>query len=426
MPAVDAVLIGAGNRGRFTYGAYARAHPENLRIVALAEPQPARRRVMAQEHGLSRDALFEDWRDLLALPARAPAVIVATADTLHVEPAIAALERGYHVLLEKPIAPTPADCIRVVKAAEQSRGILQISHVLRYTHFYTRVREILESGRLGRLICLDLKEHVAHWHMTHSFVRGKFRNSRVAAPFLLAKCCHDLDLLSWFIGRRAERVSSFGTLGHYRPECAPSDAPQRCTDGCPHQSACPHDAVRFYADPEDAVAKLWPWSDLSPDPSRAARRRALEVGPYGRCVYYCDNDVADHQLVAIEFEGGVTASFGVHGHATHERRTIRVTGSEGELRGVFQDGVIEVTRHGSLEIDRQQVEGSAIGHYGGDEGLLDHFTEVVASGGHGEGRTTGQISLESHLLGFAAEQARLEACVVEMTSFRDLAARPEG
>ncbi len=332
MPAVDAVLIGAGNRGRFTYGAYARAHPENLRIVALAEPQPARRTVMAQEHGLSRD--------LLALPTRAPAVIAATADTLHVEPAIAALERGYHVL--------------------------------RYTPFYTRVREILESGRLGRLICLDLKEHVAHWHMTHSFVRGKFRNSRVAAPFLLAKCCHDLDLLSWFIGRRAERVSSFGTLGHYRPECAPSDAPERCTDGCPHQSACPHDAVRFYAGPEDAVAKLWPWSDLSPDPSRGARRRALEVGPYGRRVYHCDNDVADHQLVAIEFEG------------------------------------------------------SAMGHYGGDDGLLDHFTEVVASGGHGEGRTTGQISLESHLLGFAAEQARLEACVVEMTSFRDLAARPEG
>ena len=143
-------------------------------------------------------------------------------------------------------------------------------------------------------------------------------------------------------------------------------------------------------------------------------------------MYHCDNDVVDRQLVAIEFEGGVTASFGVHGHATHERRTIRVTGSEGELRGVFQDGVIEVTRHGFLEIDRQQVEGSAMGHYGGDDGLLDHFTEVVASGTPGEGRTTGQISLESHLLGFAAEQARRDGCVVEMASFRDLAARPEG
>ncbi|MEE8580476.1 MAG: Gfo/Idh/MocA family oxidoreductase, partial [Myxococcota bacterium] len=148
MSPLDVVLIGAGNRGRFTYGAYARERPERLRVVALAEPEPQRRAAMAEEHSLGGEALFEDWRELLARPARAPAAIVATSDMLHVEPAIAALERGYHVLLEKPIAPTPGECVRVVKAAERCGRTLQISHVLRYTPFYTRVHQIIESGRL--------------------------------------------------------------------------------------------------------------------------------------------------------------------------------------------------------------------------------------------------------------------------------------
>jgi predicted dehydrogenase len=418
MAAVEAILIGAGNRGRFTYGGYARAHPDRLRIAAVAEPEPGRRAAFAREHALAEGAVFDDWRELLAVPRRAEAAIVATGDSLHVEPALAALAAGYHVLLEKPIATAPEECVRVVEAAEQAGRLLQISHVLRYTGFYGRVQEILASGQLGRLVTVDMKEHVAFWHMAHSYVRGKFRNRKIAAPLLLAKCCHDLDLLAWFADEPARRVSSFGSLTHYRAEEAPAGAPERCSEGCPVQAACPHDALRFYAGPDPAVARIWPWTDVSPDPSREARLRALETGPYGRCVYRCDNDVNDHQVVNVEFESGLTATFTVHGHASEEKRTIRVSGSAGELRGVFQDGVIELSRHGALGVERIETSGSPFDHYGGDPGLLDHFTEILARKATDESRTSGRVSLESHLLGFAAERARERGAVVDMSDFR--------
>lgn len=418
MAAVEAVLIGGGNRGRFTYGAWARRHPDRLRIVALAEPVADRREAVAAELGLAGDRVAADWREVLERPRLAEVAIVATGDTLHVAPALAAVARGYHLLLEKPIAPEPADCVRVVEAAERAGRVVQIGHVLRYTRFYGRVQEIVASGRLGEIVAVDMKEHVAHWHLTHSYVRGKFRNRKLAAPIVLAKTCHDLDLLSWIVGRPARRVASFGSLGHFRADSAPEGAPQRCTDGCPVQAGCLHDAVRFYCGPDERVARHWPWTDLGLDPSREARRRALETGPYGVCVYRCDNDVPDHQVLALEFAGGATATFTLQGLATHERRTIRVSGTKGELRGLFQDGLIEVTQHGSLEAEKIRIETSTDGHSGGDHGLLAHFTDVIRSGALHDVRASGRVSLESHLLGFAAEESRLGGGVVDMDDYR--------
>jgi predicted dehydrogenase len=313
--------------------------------------------------------------------------------------------------------------VRVVEAAEAARRMLQIGHVLRYTPFYRRVHEIIESGVLGELVSLDLREHVAYWHMTHSFVRGKFRNRELAAPIILAKSCHDLDLMVWFAGRPAARVSSLGSLGHFRSAAAPEGAPAHCTDGCPVQKDCPHDAERFYLGPDDQVARIWPWSDVSLDSRREARRQALESGSYGRCVFRCDNDVADHQVVAVEFEGGATGSLTVQGLGSEEERTIRLSGTRGELTGVLQSGVIEVSRHGVLGKQRHELGGSVLGHYGGDGGLLDHFSRVMQRRAAGEIQASGRVSLESHLIGFAAEQARLSGSVIEMAEFRKEARR---
>ena len=227
----------------------------------------------------------------------------------------------------------------------------------------------------------------------------------------------------WFAGRPAIRVSSFGSVAHFRAAAAPEGAPERCTDGCPARQDCPHDAERFYLGPDDEVARIWPWSDVSLDPTREARRRALETGRYGRCVYRCDNDVADHQVVAVEFEGGATASLTMQGLGSEEERTIRISGTRGELSGVLQSGVIEVSRHGVLGNERHEMGGSALGHFGGDGGLLDHFTEVLERAGGGEVRASGRVSLESHLMGFAAEEARLSGSVIEMARFRKEARR---
>jgi hypothetical protein len=213
-------------------------------------------------------------------------------------------------------------------------------------------------------------------------------------------------------------VASFGRLSGYTAARAPRGAPERCTQGCPVQASCAHDAVRFYLGPDEALARVWPWSDVSADPSRDARRRALESGPYGRCVFRCDNDVLDHQLVAVEFEDGLTAAFSVHGHAVHESRVLRITGERGELRGVLERGELELFRHGSLASTREQIAGSPLGHFGGDVGLVAHFVDVVKRGAPQALRAAGREALEGHLLGFAAERAREQGRVVALEPYR--------
>lgn len=411
---IEAVVIGAGLRGRRTYGAYALANPEQLRVVAVAEPNRERRELFAEAHGLPRERCFQDWQDLLACPRLAQVAIVATPDHVHVGPALAAIDRGYDVLLEKPIAPRAMDCLRVVAAADAAGRLLQIGHCLRYAPFYARIREIMASGRLGQLITLSMAEHVAFWHMTHAFVRGKWGNTANAAPMILAKCCHDLDLMAWFVGQPCLRLASYGSLRHFRPQDAPPGAPERCTDGCPVEATCVHSAPRFYL----REFPGWPWSDVSLATDLGSRRRALETGPYGRCVYRAGNDVVDHQVLALEFEGGVTATFAMHGFAAVPARTIRVSGTLGELRGAFEKGEIEVHMHGQLSPEVIRVPYTPVGHGGGDQGLLRHFVDVIRRGAADEVLASGRVALESHLMGFAAEQSRIERRPVEMADFR--------
>jgi predicted dehydrogenase len=342
--------------------------------------------------------------------------IIATGDALHVAPTLRAFATGHDVLLEKPMALSPEDCVRLVQAGEAAGRRLQIGHVLRYTPFYQQVAGLLAEGAIGRIVHLDLREHVARWHLVHSYVRGKFRSAATSAPILLAKACHDLDLLTWFADAEVRAVSSFGSLLHFGVEGAPAGVPPRCTDGCPVQASCPDDAVRFYLGPDEAIAELWPFSDLGPERSRAARRKALEEGPYGRCVHRSDNDVLDHQVVALRFEGGATASFALHGFAANERRTLRITGTKGELRGVLQDGVLELEATGT-PLRRFEMSGSALDHYGGDAGLLADFTHIMAEPGLAP-RASGRSALASHLLGFAAEEARRAGRVVDFATYR--------
>jgi predicted dehydrogenase len=454
-------MIGAGGRGYAAYGSYALAHPDELRFVAVAEPNDARRSRFAAAHDIPRERQYTTWEDLLAQGRSADAALVCTMDTLHTAPAVAALEAGYAVLLEKPMATTPADCVRLVRTAERTGGLLQICHVLRYTSFFSTLHEIVTSGRLGDVITVEHRENVVYWHMAHSFVRGNWRRRDATSPMILAKCCHDLDILVWNLGR-CKQLSSFGSLRHFRPENAPPGAPARCTDGCPAADACPWYAPRLYLDliPLMHVARRspsrwerlgaaltlerptltsalrrlipavdsaldyrdWPISAISEDTSREARRRALEEGPYGRCVYHCDNDVVDHQVVNLQFESGASGVLAMQGHAHQEARTMRYEGTRATLRGKFAyglDDTLEIHDHrtGRVErIDLGSTSASVTGHGGGDEGLMAAFVRA-ARGGSG-GLTSGRESLESHLMAFAADQARLETSVVVMDTFR--------
>jgi predicted dehydrogenase len=422
---IEAVLIGAGNRGYEAYGPYALAHPEQIHYTAVVDPHQGRRQRFAADHGIARDRQFASWEDLYAQGQIAEALVNCTLDRMHLASTLPALDLGYDVLLEKPMANTLAGNVRLVQAAEERGRLLMICHVLRYTAFFSTLHQILDSGRLGRIMTVEHRENVVYWHMAHSFVRGNWRSSQIESPMILAKCCHDMDILYWNLGL-VRRLGSFGSLSHYRPENAPPGAPERCTDGCPAADECPWCAPRIYL--HDYTG--WPVSVISEDPSPEARLHALETGPYGRCVYFCDNDVVDHQTVNLEFASGASGTLFMHGHSHEEGRTMRYDGTRATLRGRFGYGFgdsIEIHDHLTGLVEEVNLAAGGFtadgsGHGGGDAGLMASFVRALRPElGGVEGLTTSRESLESHLMAFAAEKARVEGGIVSMDDFRQRA-----
>ncbi|NMA70919.1 MAG: Gfo/Idh/MocA family oxidoreductase [Firmicutes bacterium] len=420
---VTLAVIGAGNRGGDVYAGWCLAHPDQARVVAVADPREARRNLVGDRHQIPPERRFARWEDLLAGPRLADGVIIATPDQLHVEPALRAMELGYDILLEKPIAPTREEVLKVARAAERLQdrgGSVTVAHVLRYTPFFSTLKGLLDAGRIGHVVSIQYTENIGYWHFAHSYVRGNWRREATSSPMILAKSCHDLDMLRWLVGRPWVRLASFGSLLHFRPEHAPPGAPERCIDGCPASESCPFDAVRFYV---EALADStgWPVSVITRDLSREGRLQALREGPYGRCVYRSDNDVVDHQVVSLEFAGGVTAAFTVCAFTEENTRTLKLMGTHGEIRGHLEKGELEVRSfvpQGTRGSGREVLHVPAgAGHAGGDDGLMAAFVGRLRARKEGrvpeEALTSLAESLESHLMAFAAEASRREGRVVE-------------
>ncbi|HSG79812.1 MAG TPA: Gfo/Idh/MocA family oxidoreductase [Acidimicrobiia bacterium] len=411
MPPVNAVLVGAGSRGRQTYGDWALRHPRRLRFVAVVEPDASRRDRFGDLHGIPPGRRFGRLPDDAG---DADAWVIAGPDRTHAEAALTAIGSGAAVLLEKPMAATARDCVEVVGAAADHDVLLRVSLVLRWTPFFQTVRDIVGSGDLGEVLDVAHRENVVAWHMAHSFVRGNWANAETSTPMAVQKTCHDFDIVSWVTGRSYDRLSSFGSLTHFRPDQAPPGATSRCTDGCTVED-CPFDARRLYLDER---LRGWPVDVITEDLGREARLAALREGPYGRCVYAAGSDVVDHQSTVAEMQGGTTVTLSMHGHAPREERTMRYEGTRATLRGVFgRDQRIEVIDHVRGRTVDVPVPPARGGHGGGDEGLIASFVDAVVSGA-GSTESTGDDVLEGHLAAFAAEAARRSGTVVEMEAFR--------
>lgn len=413
MQPLEIALLGAGGRGTFAYGRYAELNPHLVRFVAVAEPNEERRERFRALHGIPAERCFASWEELLARPQLAEALLNATMDRMHVASTLAALNGGYQVLLEKPMAVTPEECVRLVLAAEERGRVLQICHVLRYTQFWAKLHEIVQSGRLGRVINVDHRENVAYWHMAHSFVRGNWRSAGESSPMILAKCCHDMDILYWILGSPVRRLTSFGRLLYYCAENAPEGAPARCTDGCPAQETCPFYAPAFYL----SRGSDWPTSSLGADTSPEGVLRALREGPYGRCVFRCDNDVVDNQVINMELESDATITFTMQGHSHNNVRTVRYDGTRATLLASEATDEIAIHDHLTGSVETFHPGRADGGHGGGDGGIMRDFVATVR-GGPRQGATTARASLESHLMAFASEQARVEGGVLDMAAYR--------
>jgi predicted dehydrogenase len=412
MAPVSVVIIGAGERGA-GYARWVRRHPDRAVVVGVAEPREARRGRFAAVHGIPAQNVAADWRDLAVRGRFADAVLICTQDRMHVGPAEAFAAAGFHILLEKPMAPDEAGCRQIVAAVEKAGVMLAVGHVMRYTPYTRAVKQIIESGQLGDIMSIQHLEPVGFWHHAHSYVRGNWRRAGLAASMLLAKSCHDLDWLAYIVGRVPARVASFGHLTHFTAANRPAGAADRCLS-CPVEVSCPYSAPRLYRGLLERGEYRWPLSVVIEDFTPAALEEAMRDGPYGRCVYACDNDVVDHQVVALEFPGPATATFTMTAFSQPAGRATRLFGTRGELTGDGQairvydfltraERVITPAPAGAMN--------AAEGHGGGDAGLMDAFTAAVATGNPGLIASGPRESLASHLAVFAAERARLNGTV---------------
>ena len=415
MKKVSLIIVGGGGRGTI-YSRLLKEISDRAEVVAVAEPRGFFRERIAAMHGVPAENAVADWRELAARPKFADAVVVATQDRMHLAPTLAFAKSKYHILLEKPLATDLRGCRESAAAARREGVILSVCHVLRYTEFTRKLKSVIDAGTIGEIVSVQHLEPVGHWRFAHSFVRGNWRREEESSPVLLQKSTHDLDWIRYIVGVPVRRVSSFGSLMFFRNENRPAGAAARCLD-CALAGTCPYDARSFYTERLRAGTLDAYVESVTGTPTEARLLENLRTGPYGRCVFACDNDVADHQVVNLEFENGATAAFTLAGCSRYGDRRITVFGSLGEISGDGENLFLHSYLTGTterIEIPAPRVPDH---HGGGDFNLVETFVEAVRTGDSGGILSGAEISFETHALAFAAEIARKENRVVEMADF---------
>ena len=417
MKKLKVILIGAGNRGG-VYTDVMSDLPEQFQVVAVAEPRDSRRERIQQKHNLPDNMCFTDYKPLLALGKIADIALIATMDRDHFEPAMMAIDLGYDLMLEKPITPTPEECIALTENAKKHGVRVVICTVLRYTPLFIKLKEIIDSGRIGKVMSINHEECVEFVHQSHSFVRGNWGNSERSSVMLLQKSCHDIDILQWLLGKKCKKVQSFGSLSYFTAENAPEGAPERCIEGCPVGDTCIYNSVKLYLESDSnwfrsAATKLVKSTDEDV-------KKSLLESNYGKCVFHCDNDVVDHQTVNMLFEDDVTVTFTMNAFNTGGRY-INIYGTKGEIRAALKGDapirVYDIVSKETEEIPSSGTDGVLGGHGGGDAGIVRTLYSYMVGEYNGVSVPTIEESCYNHLITFAAEHARNTGTVVDVEEY---------
>lgn len=413
---VTAIILGAGHRA-MTYADYSLSHPEELKIVGVAEPDEYRRRFVCEKFGFPKENCFSSAEELSRVPRFADAVINGTMDEQHVETSVPLLKLGYDMLLEKPFCVNETEMNELLSVIKEHNNKVMICHVLRYTPFYRTVKETILSGKIGKIINIQTLENVSYHHLTTSFVRGKWGNSeRCHTSMLLAKCCHDMDIMMWLMSETEPvSVSSVGSIFQFKPENAPEGAGTQCVVDCPLVDTCPQSAKRIYLDhPNRWEVYVWQPLESVKEPTDEQRLELLKHSPYGRCAYKCGNNVVDHQSVLVNFKSGATGTHNMTGGAAVPLRTVRVIGTKGEIYGEFENNYIRIMTINPEkgkdcdleEIDLSKIESTASGHGGGDENLTADFVAFVSGEKTSVSCTSVWDSVMGHKIIFLADKSR--------------------
>lgn len=399
-------VIGLGNRGAM----YARRiNAQGGKVVAVCDINESVLNHVGNKLNVPKEMRFKSVEELFSKGKLADAIVVASQDRDHYGHAKRALELGYHVLCEKPVSPIKEECVELVNLAKEKSLYMVVCHVLRYAGFYDTIKKVIDSGAIGEVTNVQQTENVGYWHFSHSYVRGNWRREDETTPSILAKCCHDLDMLYYYIGKPCKSVSSIGSRRIFLPENAPEGATDRCMQGCPHAKSCPYYAPRFYYQFTLRSIPIYinRWSLVAKmgNPTRKQVIEALrDTSPYGRCVYKCDNDVMENQTVLCKFEGDVNATLTMNASSRGCFRRVHITGTKGELFGRDIEGKFRLNVWGKHSKTIKANVGQ--GHLGGDSGIVHDFLELLETGKANPRVSFMSETLMSHLMGFAAEESR--------------------
>ena len=408
---VSMVLFGAGNRGRGVFGQYAFDMPHRAKFVAVVEPDEKRRNAFAEEHNIRREMRFEKPEEFFVKTDKiADAVIIATLETERLDIILGTIDKGYHILVEKPLGRTLKEVVKITDAAKKFESVFAVCHQMRHIPGYLVVKSLIDSGRFGKIVAVQHSENLSYHHMAHSFVRGLFNND-LMTPMILAKSCHDMDIIRFLINKQPLRISSFGSLTYFKEENAPKGAPAYCLEGCPAYKNCPYHVLKIYFNDDTDRAYIRQMGVVN---NKQELFESLQKNRFGRCVFRCDNNVVDHQVVNIEFEEGVTASFQMAGHNYFERRITKISLTNGEIYFDFAEKVVKAYTFEPSREEFIKPSGMDGSHMGGDRVIMDSFVDAILTGEKSCVLTPVQMSLDSHLMAFAAEQARVESKVVNI------------
>lgn len=405
-------ILGVGARGGEAYGRYIHENADKFNVTHLCDIVEERLEKYALAFDVKKENCFLSEDEFFA-EKRSDVLLICTMDRQHVDMAKKALDLGYDILLEKPVSDNTDELRSLVRKANETGRVIMVCHVLRYTVMINKLKEIIDNGGIGKLVSIDQMENVGSWHQAHSFVRGNWRNSVETSPMILQKCCHDMDLLQYFAGAKCHSISSMGSLFHFKKENQPAGASDRCVS-CKYVNSCPYSAKKIYIDmwkDSGAAENRWPMNVITDayPLTEEAIYKAIEEGPYGRCVYACDNDVVDNQTVIMQFENGVTATLRMEGFTKKGGRDIRFFGTEGELAMDEEGNFITLRRFFGEEKTWKinELTDDLVGHGGGDHRMIDKLYEVIAQKNENVD-TCIENSVESHYMALAAEESRVK------------------
>lgn len=415
------VIIGYGSRGEIYDTEFMKSG--SARLVAVCETREGRIDVCKRLHKGEEIAYYTDEEEFFAEKKDAALCVVATLDAAHVHHALKALSLGYDLLLEKPIACTQEDCERIYEAAKANGRRVFVCHVLRYAPFFYAIKQALDTGVYGKVVNINLTENVAWVNYSHSYVRGNWHDTKETSPTIIAKCCHDLDILNWLIGEEADSVSSIGCASYFAPKNAPQGAGKDCYH-CSAAADCIYNCEKFYWERYAAKGNYsWPVNVVYFGEERSHERvtEALKNSRYSQCVFTAEHDTVDHQLVNLSYKSGVTAHLTMTAFSDEDGREIHVHCEKGDIYGNMRENVLHMNVFSTHSTERKLVDLSKdsglalgmLGHGGGDQKMIRGIVDYYEKGDENAVRTTLAQSMSSHMIGFAAERSRLNGGAVE-------------